>query len=139
MAVLWIVRRKNASSLHLDKHRLWAVIATHRVTQPPGAAREDPAPGSYSNVAAGAGRAPGPLSLWRRRKPADTRRLADDDTSPDYTGAMVVGVIHGGSIVLAEKGQGELSWAARMRRRPGMSQVKTITVFTAKSTIIYMF
>ena len=35
---------------------------------------------------------------------------------------MVVGVIHGGSIVLAEKGQGELSWVARMRRRPGMSQ-----------------
>lgn len=127
--------------MHLDKHRLRAVIATHRVTQPPGAAREDPAPASYSNVSAGAGRAPGPLSLWRRRKPADTRRLADDDTSPNltYTGAMVVGVIHGGSIVLAEKGQGELSWAARMRRRPGMSQAKTITGFTAKSTIIYMF
>jgi hypothetical protein len=35
---------------------------------------------------------------------------------------MVVGIIHGGSIALTEKGQRELSWAARMRRRPGMSQ-----------------
>jgi hypothetical protein len=37
---------------------------------------------------------------------------------------MVVGVIHGGSVALAEKGQGELSWVARMRHRPGMSQVQ---------------